>query len=84
MRFLSPDVNTLILVSRESSGFYTVQNTLEYKVTKRDKDAHFACEVSFSVPGAIRTIESHSINVTVHCESTRHRCPVWTSAGTDH
>lgn len=68
------DVNVLILVTRESSGFYSVQSTLEYKVIKEDKDSFFSCEVSFSVPGAIRTMESHSINVTVHCESISFLC----------
>uniref|UniRef100_A0A1A7WMM7 Melanoma cell adhesion molecule n=2 Tax=Iconisemion striatum TaxID=60296 RepID=A0A1A7WMM7_9TELE len=63
-------VNVLTLVTRESSGFYSVQSTLEYNVVKEDKDSHFSCEVIFSVPGAIRTMESHSINVTVHYPST--------------
>ncbi|XP_030602977.1 cell surface glycoprotein MUC18 isoform X2 [Archocentrus centrarchus] len=59
-------VNLLILSTLESSGFYSVQSTLNYKVVKEDKDAHFSCEVSFFVPGAIRTVESQSINITVH------------------
>ncbi|XP_041864867.1 cell surface glycoprotein MUC18 isoform X2 [Melanotaenia boesemani] len=64
------NVNVLILVTRESSGLYSVQSTLEYKVVKKDKDAYFSCEISFSVPGAIRTMESHSINITVHYPTT--------------
>ncbi|XP_047235565.1 cell surface glycoprotein MUC18 isoform X2 [Girardinichthys multiradiatus] len=63
-------VNVITLVSREFRGFYTVQSTLEYKLLKDDKDAHFSCEVSFSVPGAIRTMESHSINITIHYPTT--------------
>lgn len=63
-------VNVLMLVTRESSGFYSVQSTLVYKVLKEDKDARFSCEVSFFVPGAVRTVESSSINITVHCEFT--------------
>ncbi|XP_041808121.1 cell surface glycoprotein MUC18 isoform X2 [Chelmon rostratus] len=63
-------VNVLILVTRESSGFYSVQSTLEYKVAKEDKDAHFSCEVSFFVPAAIRTVESNSVNITVHYPTT--------------
>ncbi|KAM9332427.1 cell surface glycoprotein MUC18 isoform 3-T3 [Pholidichthys leucotaenia] len=63
-------VNVLTLVTRESSGFYSVQSTLEYQVGKEDKDAHFSCEVSFFVPGAIRTTESQSINITVHYPTT--------------
>ncbi|XP_040005910.1 cell surface glycoprotein MUC18 isoform X2 [Xiphias gladius] len=63
-------VNVLILVTWESRGFYTVQSTLEYKVVKEDKDAYFSCEVSFFVPGAIRTVESNSINITVHYPTT--------------
>uniref|UniRef100_A0A3Q1G6K1 Cell surface glycoprotein MUC18-like n=1 Tax=Acanthochromis polyacanthus TaxID=80966 RepID=A0A3Q1G6K1_9TELE len=63
-------VNVLTLVTRESSGFSSVQSTLEYKVVKEDKDARFSCEVSFFVPGAIRTTESHSVNITVHYPTT--------------
>nr|XP_046266295.1 cell surface glycoprotein MUC18 [Scatophagus argus] len=63
-------VNVLTLVTRGSSGFYSVQSTLEYKVVKEDKDAFFSCEVSFFVPAAIRTVESNSINVTVHYPTT--------------
>ncbi|XP_059208276.1 cell surface glycoprotein MUC18 isoform X2 [Centropristis striata] len=63
-------VNVLTLVALESSGFYSVQSTMEYKVVKEDKDAHFSCEVSFFVPGAIRTAESNSINITVHYPTT--------------
>ncbi|XP_071375599.1 cell surface glycoprotein MUC18-like, partial [Centroberyx affinis] len=59
-------VNVLTLVNRESNGFYSVQSKLEYKVVKEDKDARFSCEVSFSVPGAIRTAESKGINITIY------------------
>jgi len=62
-------VNVVTLVTRESSGLYTVQSDLHYKVTKDDKDAHFSCEVSYFVPGAVRTSESKGINITVHCKS---------------
>ncbi|KAM7373931.1 hypothetical protein PAMP_006615 [Pampus punctatissimus] len=62
-------VNVLTLVTRDND-FYSVQSTLEYKVVKEDEDAHFSCEVSFLVPGEIRTVESSSINVTVHYHST--------------
>lgn len=63
-------VNVLMLVTREVSGFYSVQSRLVYKVLKEDKDARFSCEVSFFVPGAVRTVKSSSINITVHCEFT--------------
>lgn len=63
-------VNVLILVTRERSSFYSVQSTLEYKVVKEDKDAHFSCEVIFFVPGAVRTVESNSVNITVHYPTT--------------
>ncbi|XP_038563643.1 cell surface glycoprotein MUC18 isoform X1 [Micropterus salmoides] len=66
-------VNVLTLVTRDTrdtSSFFSVQSTLEYKVVKEDKDAHFSCEVSFFVPGAIRTVESNSINITVHYPTT--------------
>ncbi|XP_068600322.1 cell surface glycoprotein MUC18 [Brachionichthys hirsutus] len=62
-------VNVLMLVS-QSGGFYSAQSTLEYKVSKEDKDAFFSCEVSFFVPAAIRTVESSSINITVHYPTT--------------
>ncbi|KAM7397530.1 hypothetical protein PAMA_005705 [Pampus argenteus] len=62
-------VNVLTLVTRDND-FYSVQSTLEYKVVKEDEDAHFSCEVSFSVPVGIRTVESSSINVTVHYPTT--------------
>lgn len=66
---------------RESSGFYSMQSTLEYKVAKEDKDARFSCELSFFVPGAIRTVESSSVNITVHCEWSLSSPPlVWDSA----
>ncbi|XP_047463812.1 cell surface glycoprotein MUC18 isoform X2 [Mugil cephalus] len=63
-------VNVLTLITREYSGFYSVQSTLQYKVDKEDADAHFSCEVSFFVPGAIRTVESHSVNITIHYPTT--------------
>ncbi|CAK6971393.1 cell surface glycoprotein MUC18 isoform X2 [Scomber scombrus] len=63
-------VNVLTLVTRESTAYYSVQSTLDYKVIKEDRDAHFSCEVSFFVPGAIRTVESNSINITVHYPTT--------------
>ncbi|TNM84494.1 hypothetical protein fugu_008672 [Takifugu bimaculatus] len=63
-------VNVLMLGTRDSGGFYSVQSTLMYKVLKEDKDALFSCEVSFFVPGAIRTVESSSINITVHYPTT--------------
>uniref|UniRef100_A0A667WTJ1 Melanoma cell adhesion molecule a n=1 Tax=Myripristis murdjan TaxID=586833 RepID=A0A667WTJ1_9TELE len=63
-------VNVLTLVTRESNGFYSVQSTLEYKVLKEDKDAQFVCEVSFSVPGAVRTAESKAVNLTIYYPTT--------------
>lgn len=66
----SPDVNVITLITRESSGFYSVQSTLQYKVEKEDEDARFSCGASFFVPGAIKTLESHNVNITVHCELT--------------
>ncbi|XP_060942310.1 cell surface glycoprotein MUC18 [Limanda limanda] len=69
---LKPDpgnVNVLIL-TWETKGLYSVESTLEYKVVKEDREARFSCEVSFSVPGAIRTVESNSINITVHYPTT--------------
>ncbi|KAM6970045.1 cell surface glycoprotein MUC18 [Aplochiton taeniatus] len=63
-------VNILILVTRESNDFYMVQSKLQYKISKEDKDSHFSCEVSYFVPGAVRTSESKGINITVHYPTT--------------
>lgn len=63
-------VNILMLVTRESNDFYTLQSDLQYRITKEDKDSHFSCEVSYFVPGAARTSESESINITVHYPTT--------------
>ncbi|XP_035482748.1 cell surface glycoprotein MUC18 [Scophthalmus maximus] len=60
----------MLTLSWESQGLYTVQSTLQYKVTKEDKDAEFSCEVSFLVPGTIRRVKSSSVNVTVHYPTT--------------
>ncbi|XP_062263093.1 cell surface glycoprotein MUC18 [Platichthys flesus] len=69
---LTPDpgnVNVLSL-TWETKGLYSVESTLEYKVVKEDREALFSCEVSFSVPGAIRTVESNTINITVYYPTT--------------
>lgn len=58
----------MTLVTLKPGDFYTVQSTLEYKVVKEDMDAHFSCEVSYFVPEAIRTAESHKVKVIIHCE----------------
>ncbi|XP_064207008.1 cell surface glycoprotein MUC18 isoform X2 [Anguilla rostrata] len=63
---LHDKVNVVTLVTRESSGLYTIQSELHYKVAKEDKDAFFYCEVSYAVPAAVGTAESKRINVTVH------------------
>nr|XP_055056526.1 cell surface glycoprotein MUC18 [Misgurnus anguillicaudatus] len=63
-------VNVVTLVTREYSGLYTVQSDLHYKVTKEDKDAHFSCEVSYFVPGAVKTSKSTGINITVFYPTT--------------
>ncbi|CAB1352427.1 unnamed protein product, partial [Coregonus sp. 'balchen'] len=63
-------INVVTLVTRESSGFYTVQSELQYKVAKEDKDALFSCEVSYYVPGGMRTAKSKGINITVHFPTT--------------
>ncbi|XP_067333883.1 cell surface glycoprotein MUC18-like [Channa argus] len=53
-------------VSRDPRGFFSVQSTLEYKAVREDEDAYFSCEVSFFVPGGVRTLESNSVNITVY------------------
>uniref|UniRef100_A0A8C9RJM1 Melanoma cell adhesion molecule n=1 Tax=Scleropages formosus TaxID=113540 RepID=A0A8C9RJM1_SCLFO len=64
------DPNVVTLVTRESSGFYSIESKLHYKVAKVDKDAHFHCRVSYSVPGAVEAADSKPINVTVYYPTT--------------
>uniref|UniRef100_A0AAR2JFK5 Ig-like domain-containing protein n=1 Tax=Pygocentrus nattereri TaxID=42514 RepID=A0AAR2JFK5_PYGNA len=64
-------VHVITLVSKDSTGLFTVQSELQYKVTKEDKDSHFFCEVSYYVPGAVRTVESKRVNVSVHYPTTK-------------
>ncbi|XP_060769441.1 cell surface glycoprotein MUC18 isoform X2 [Neoarius graeffei] len=59
-------VNVLTLVAKGLNGLYAVESELQYKVEKEDSDAVFSCEVSYYVPGAIRTAESRDVNITVH------------------
>lgn len=84
----APDVNLLNRVIREDSSLYSVQSTLEYRVTEEDKDAHFSCEASFFVPGAVRKAESSPVNVSVHCEwslsVTLHHLVCWSSSSAFH
>ncbi|XP_057676722.1 cell surface glycoprotein MUC18 isoform X1 [Corythoichthys intestinalis] len=54
----------------EPNALYSVQSTLEYLVVKEDQNANFSCEVSFFVPGAIRTAESSSVGITVYYPTT--------------
>ncbi|XP_049599150.1 cell surface glycoprotein MUC18 isoform X2 [Syngnathus scovelli] len=63
-------VNVRTVYTVESSGLYSVRSTLEYRVLKKDKDANFSCELSFSVPSAIRTVESAAVGVTIHYPAT--------------
>lgn len=60
------------LVTKESSGLYTVQSDLHLNVVKKDKDSFFYCEVSYLVPGGTKMTETNKINITVYCESTVH------------
>ncbi|XP_066515710.1 cell surface glycoprotein MUC18 isoform X2 [Hoplias malabaricus] len=64
-------VHVLTLLTKDSTGLVTVQSELQYKVTKQDKDAHFFCEVSYFVPGAVRTIESKKVNISIHYPTTK-------------
>ncbi|KAL6458602.1 hypothetical protein MHYP_G00320740 [Metynnis hypsauchen] len=64
-------VHVITLVSKDSTGLFTVQSELQYKVTKEDKDSHFFCEVIYYVPGAVRTVQSKRVNVTVHYPTTK-------------
>ncbi|KAI5608367.1 cell surface glycoprotein MUC18, partial [Silurus asotus] len=59
-------VNVVTLVAKGPSGLYTVESELHYTVAREDSDSVFSCEVSYYVPGAIRTAESREVNITVH------------------
>ncbi|XP_027034569.2 cell surface glycoprotein MUC18 isoform X2 [Tachysurus fulvidraco] len=59
-------VNVVTLVTKGPSGLFTVESELQYKVAREDGEAVFSCEVSYHVPGAIRTAESRGVNITVH------------------
>ncbi|XP_023648225.1 cell surface glycoprotein MUC18 isoform X2 [Paramormyrops kingsleyae] len=56
---------------QESSGLFTIESELHYKVTKQDKDALFYCEVTYLLPGETRMMESKHISITVHYPSTK-------------
>ncbi|KAI4900713.1 hypothetical protein NFI96_029146 [Prochilodus magdalenae] len=64
-------VHVITLVSKDSTGLFTVQSELQYRVSKEDKDAHFFCEVSYFVPGAVRTVESKKVNISVYYPTTK-------------
>ncbi|TSQ58049.1 Cell surface glycoprotein MUC18 [Bagarius yarrelli] len=49
-----------------SKGLYSVHSELYLTVVKEDMDAFFHCEVTYSVPGAEKMIESEHINITIH------------------
>lgn len=60
------DVQNRLIMN--SNGLYSVHSDLYLTVVKEDKDAYFYCEVNYFVPGAEKMIESHRINITVHCK----------------
>ncbi|XP_041729630.1 cell surface glycoprotein MUC18 isoform X2 [Coregonus clupeaformis] len=63
-------VSVVTLVTKESSGLYTVQSDLHLNVVKEDKDSFFYCEVSYLVPGGTKMTETNKINITVHYPTT--------------
>ncbi|XP_038829445.1 cell surface glycoprotein MUC18-like [Salvelinus namaycush] len=64
------EVSVMTLVTKESSGLYTVQSELYLNVVKEDKDSFFYCEVSYLVPGGTKMTETNKINITVHYPTT--------------
>ncbi|XP_008331318.1 cell surface glycoprotein MUC18 [Cynoglossus semilaevis] len=62
-------INVLTLTWK-TKDLYSVQSTLEYKVTKEDKDAQFTCAAIYYIPQGIRTTESNAVNITVHYPTT--------------
>nr|XP_023672020.1 cell surface glycoprotein MUC18-like isoform X1 [Paramormyrops kingsleyae] len=63
-------VKVVTLVTGESSGLFSIQSDLHYKVSKEDKDAHFHCRVTYLIPGGVSTAESSPVNITVHYPTT--------------
>ncbi|KAM9443206.1 cell surface glycoprotein MUC18-like isoform 10-T10 [Salvelinus alpinus] len=64
------EVSVVTLVTKESSGLYTVQSDLHLNVVKEDKDSFFYCEVSYLVPGGTKMTETNKINITVYYPTT--------------
>ncbi|XP_038817547.1 cell surface glycoprotein MUC18-like isoform X4 [Salvelinus namaycush] len=64
------EVSVVTLVTKVSSGLYTVQSDLHLNVVKEDKDSFFYCEVSYLVPGGTKMTESNKINITVYYPTT--------------
>ncbi|XP_029570341.1 cell surface glycoprotein MUC18 isoform X6 [Salmo trutta] len=64
------EVSVVALVTKESSGLYTVQSDLHLNVVKKDKDSFFYCEVSYLVPGGTKRTETNKINITVYYPTT--------------
>ncbi|XP_045559435.1 cell surface glycoprotein MUC18 isoform X5 [Salmo salar] len=64
------EVIVVTLVTKESSGLYTVQSDLHLNVVKKDKDSFFYCEVSYLVPGGTKMTETNKINITVYYPTT--------------
>ncbi|CDQ59249.1 unnamed protein product [Oncorhynchus mykiss] len=64
------EVSVVTLVTKESSGLYTVQSDLHLNVVKEDEDSFFYCEVSYLVPGGTKMTETNKINITVHYPTT--------------
>nr|XP_023822815.1 cell surface glycoprotein MUC18 [Salvelinus alpinus] len=64
------EVSVMTLVTKESSGLYTVQSDLHLNVVKEDKDSFFYCEVSYLVPGGTKMTETNKINITVYYPTT--------------
>lgn len=54
----------------ESSGLVTLNSELQLQVVKKDRDATFYCEVSYTVPGGTRMTETNRINITVYYPTT--------------
>lgn len=64
--FLPHPVVDTVTVTTESSGLYSVRSELSMKVTKANMNT-FYCEVTYFVPGAVKMMETKSINITVLC-----------------
>ncbi|XP_005988170.1 cell surface glycoprotein MUC18 isoform X1 [Latimeria chalumnae] len=53
-------------LTKESSGLFSVESHLFHRVTKKDKDSKFYCEINYQMPGINHMMESSKIGIILH------------------